>query len=146
MNDHEDVQRLLRLKRYETPGETYFENFLEDFKERQRSELLQRSSRSILFERIGVWFSETPGTQWALPAAAAVAIGTGVFLAGNFTAENEVPASTIAEASELPSFPESNEGTIKLQLPRVDGNKPDAVQPSFGKVIPASVRASLREL
>jgi hypothetical protein len=33
--------RLIRLKRYETPGEVYFENFMDEFRERQRSEALR---------------------------------------------------------------------------------------------------------
>lgn len=54
MKDSEDVQRLIRLKRYETPGDEYFESFLEQFKERQRSEMLHRSARGLLLEQAGL--------------------------------------------------------------------------------------------
>ena len=57
MKDSEDAQRLIRLKRYESPGDEYFRNFLESFKDRQRAELLRRSSRSILAERVAMWFT-----------------------------------------------------------------------------------------
>jgi hypothetical protein len=38
----DQVGRLLRLKRYEQPPPGYFENFLQEFRRRQRDELLRR--------------------------------------------------------------------------------------------------------
>ncbi|BDS08097.1 hypothetical protein NT6N_31370 [Oceaniferula spumae] len=52
-----EVQDLIALKRYEQPDDAYFEEFLDEFHRRQRQELLQRSSRSLFFERVGTWFS-----------------------------------------------------------------------------------------
>ena len=52
-----DLQKLLQLKRHENPGDHYFENFIDDFHSRQRSALLNQSARSLLFERIGTYFS-----------------------------------------------------------------------------------------
>lgn len=52
-----EVQQLIALKRYEQPDDAYFEEFLDEFHRRQRQELLQRSSRSLFFERVGTWFS-----------------------------------------------------------------------------------------
>ena len=37
-DDHEDIAKLLRLKRFEQPSAEYFENFLEEFKVRQRGQ------------------------------------------------------------------------------------------------------------
>ncbi len=81
MNDSEDVQRLIRLKRYETPGEAYYQSFMEDFKERQRAELLRGSARGLLLERIGMWFDELGGAKRLVPAGAmaATAIGLGLY-------------------------------------------------------------------
>ncbi len=53
------VQQLIALKRHEQPDDAYFEEFLEEFHRRQRQELLQRSSFSLFFERLGTWFSGT---------------------------------------------------------------------------------------
>lgn len=55
--DFKDVRELISLKRYEQPDDAYFEEFLDEFHRRQRQELLQRSSRSLFFERVGTWFS-----------------------------------------------------------------------------------------
>ena len=44
IKDSNETDKLLRLKKYETPGEDYFAEFAENFKERQRSELLKQSS------------------------------------------------------------------------------------------------------
>lgn len=52
-----EVQQLIALKRYEQPDDAYFEEFLDEFHRRQRQELLQRSSRSLFFERVSTWFS-----------------------------------------------------------------------------------------
>lgn len=53
----QEVQQLIALKRYEQPDDAYFEEFLDEFHRRQRQELLQRSSRSLFFERVSTWFS-----------------------------------------------------------------------------------------
>jgi hypothetical protein len=147
MKDTDDVQKLIRLKRYETPGEEYFEKFAEEFKDRQRSEMLQRSSRSILAERVSLWFDELHGSKWLIPTgAAAAAIGAGIFLTSTGANENESVESTMAEASavqsELPPFPESTDEIIRLQIPK------SGMSGEFrtGQVLPASVRGSLREL
>jgi hypothetical protein len=39
----DEIGRLLRLKRYEQPPPGYFENFLREFRRRQRDESLRRS-------------------------------------------------------------------------------------------------------
>ena len=45
------IARLLRLKRYEQPPPDYFENFLSEFRRRQRDELLRQPSWRIWFKR-----------------------------------------------------------------------------------------------
>jgi len=52
-----EIQKLIALKRYEQPDDAYFEEFLDEFHRRQRQDLLQRSSRSLFFERVSTWFS-----------------------------------------------------------------------------------------
>jgi hypothetical protein len=82
MSDTNDIQKLIRLKRYEQPRDEYFENFLAEFQRRQRSELLQRSARSLFFERLGTYFSEFGKMQWAAAGVAAcAAIGAVAFFA-----------------------------------------------------------------
>ena len=45
------IERLLRLKRYEQPPPGYFENFLHEFRRRQRDELLRAPLWSIYVDR-----------------------------------------------------------------------------------------------
>jgi hypothetical protein len=52
MDDLTDVQRLLRLKRYEMPAPEYFEDFLGEFQQRQRAEMLKRPLWRIALDRL----------------------------------------------------------------------------------------------
>lgn len=159
MNDSDDVQRLIRLKRYESPGDEYFQSFMEEFKERQRSEMLKQSSRALLFERISMWFDESGGARRLVPAGAfaAAAVGAGLYFAtagsGDATAPAiaGVPADT-SPASPAPYFipPAAGEDTpIELQLPargnRVPGVTDDHLSAAPG-ILPAGARGYLREL
>ena len=48
---NDEIARLLRLKRYEQPPPAYFENFLHEFRRRQRDELLRQPAWRMCFER-----------------------------------------------------------------------------------------------
>ena len=48
---NDEIARLLRLKRYEQPPASYYENFLSEFRRRQRDELLRQPVWRICFER-----------------------------------------------------------------------------------------------
>jgi hypothetical protein len=48
---NDEIARLLRLKRYEQPQPAYFENFLHEFRRRQRDELLRQPVWRICFQR-----------------------------------------------------------------------------------------------
>jgi len=151
------VQKLIRLKRYETPGEAYFENFFEEFKDRQRSELLRQSSCSLLAERVSMWFDEINGRRWLAPAgsAAAAAIGAGVFLTVSGPNETAPPAEEIAEVEarepvtptpvDRTAGPDSFELALPDGAPRVPEFGSDSPAGSPG-VLQAGSRGSLREL
>jgi hypothetical protein len=47
----DEIERLFRLKRYEQSPADYFENFLSEFRRRQRDELLRQTVWRICFER-----------------------------------------------------------------------------------------------
>lgn len=51
MLEEEKIQKMLRLKRYESPGDEYFQEFLEEFQKRQRTEMLKVSSFRLAWER-----------------------------------------------------------------------------------------------
>jgi hypothetical protein len=73
MSEFEDIQRLIRLKKYEQPSKEYLDEFVEEFQRRQRSELLSGSSRSLFFERLGTYASGFSKQTWFAGAGAGLA-------------------------------------------------------------------------
>ncbi len=71
MTDKE-LQELIRLKRFEQPEEGYFEDFLQEFQQRQRSEMLKTSAGSLFVERVKTRFSELGSIRWVIGVSAAV--------------------------------------------------------------------------
>ena len=92
------VQKLIRLKRYETPRDGYFEDFLEEFQQRQRQELLKKSSISLLSERVSTWLRELGSIKWVAGAGVAYAALTIGFVLYSSTTGPEVNQN-IAPAS-----------------------------------------------
>jgi hypothetical protein len=73
---NDEIARLLRLKRYEQPPPAYFENFLHEFRRRQRDELLRQPLWRICFERaqgFGVQYNVRSFASYAAGIAAVVA-------------------------------------------------------------------------
>jgi hypothetical protein len=58
----DDIAQLLRLKRYEQPPASYYENFLSEFRRRQRDELLRQPVWRICFAQVAVESSPVPST------------------------------------------------------------------------------------
>ncbi|MEM8953171.1 MAG: hypothetical protein AAGD22_03375 [Verrucomicrobiota bacterium] len=73
MSEFKELERLLRLKKYEQPREGYYEDFVVEFQRRQRAELLSRSSRSLFFERLGTYASGFSKQTWFAGAGAGLA-------------------------------------------------------------------------
>jgi hypothetical protein len=57
-DDPDDISKLLRLKRFEQPPPEYFEKFLEEFKDRQRAQLLREPAWRIAWDRLVAFFGE----------------------------------------------------------------------------------------
>ena len=72
-SQEEDVQKLIRLKRHESPPEEYFENFLEEFQTRQRGELLKQSSFGLFKDRLATWYRELGSVKLVAATGAAYA-------------------------------------------------------------------------
>jgi hypothetical protein len=71
-----DVHKLLRLKRYEHPTPDYFERFIDEFHDRQRSELLRQPAWKLAWERFADSLPDfrVPRLAYAAVGAAAVAV------------------------------------------------------------------------
>ena len=76
MDEFEKIQKLIRLKKYETPGEDFVSDFVAKFRERQRGEMLKQSALSMFWEQVKMHFSEAPGQKWALATAAVMAMAS----------------------------------------------------------------------
>ena len=76
MNDDEfqDIQRLIRLKRHESPGEGFTEEFLKHFHQRQREEKSRQTSLERFWESLSMRFEELFNPRWALAGAAAALV------------------------------------------------------------------------
>jgi hypothetical protein len=103
-----DVEKLLRLKRYEKPSEEFLDRFMAEFQDRQRSEMLRQSAHGLFFERLSTWAWGMGRWKWVYAggAASALAISGGMFLKTEATAvaaqpQNENAGVEQAE-TELP--------------------------------------------
>jgi len=85
MLDEQQLQKLLRIKRFEQPPPGYFDRALLEFHRRQRQELLRRSVTSIWWERLisSLWNFRVPsyayGAAFGVFVVAATIIGSGVW-------------------------------------------------------------------
>jgi hypothetical protein len=108
-----DIQKLIRLKRYEQPPEDYFDDFLLEFQRRQRSEMLQRPLWQIAWERANLWLEgfRVPAIAYASILVAALGV-TGVIMnsqtAGPSAAIAAVSAPASTFAPTAPTVPVAN--------------------------------------
>lgn len=159
MTEFEEIQKLIRLKRHERPPEGFMEEFLNAFQQRQRSEILRRSARSLLWERVTTYFSEmvNPKWAWATATVAAVAVlglalrphdGAGLQVVQN-PSQNEEGSFEVSgfAATEPNAFMANVENYLKAKEFEPDGGpspqkmvmKPRIVQPKQGEMIPAGL-------
>jgi hypothetical protein len=109
MRDESDIQRLLRLKRYEQPPPEYFEQFLREFQQRQRAEILREPLWKIAFNRLQALMSEMTFSKFAYAGAtAAVLLIAGVtsfkiINGGNAGAPLTVTGPALAQVGGGPS-------------------------------------------
>ena len=80
--DFSELQKLLRLKRLETPGEEYFDRFVDAFHSYQRREILQEEPWyakvvEVLFEP---WVAGVPRLATVAASAACLLAGVAFFL------------------------------------------------------------------
>lgn len=74
MDDFTELQRLLRLKRHETPAEDFFEDFMRDLHHAQRAEMLKRSVWRIAVDRLESLWPQVPVGRYAYGGSCAAAL------------------------------------------------------------------------
>jgi|APTNR8051073442_1049403.scaffolds.fasta_scaffold03301_7 hypothetical protein len=139
MSDFEHIQNLIRLKRHEKPDESFVEDFLTSFHQRQREDLLKRSARSLVLERISTYLANFFAPKWAYAGVAAVAAIALTLFAVNRPASTQsgnnqpeiaatkgavpAPEPKVATAPPTPSVPKDEFG---VELPFI-GFAPEGV-------------------
>jgi hypothetical protein len=100
---NDDIAQLLRLKRYEQPPASYYENFLSEFRLRQRDELRHQPLWSICIERAQEFaFRHNVRLLAAYPAGiAAVVACTAVILITIY--QQPEPAQVTLQSSPVPA-------------------------------------------
>jgi hypothetical protein len=137
--DDDDIALLLRLKRDEQPPANYYENFLSEFRRRQRDHLLRQPLLSICVERAQNFVLRLDVRSVApYPAAIAAVLVCGAVVSIRIYQQPE-PAQVTLQSSSVPGPRRYTEGELNLAppvlIPTFNGN------PSF---LPA--RRSIRLL
>lgn len=133
MDDFTELQRLLSLKRHETPSEDFFADFMRDFHQAQRAEMLKRSVWRIAFDRLESLWPEMPVGRYAYAGGCAAALlVAGVTSARIMNAPVAVQDTSagfkrVAAAAPKVDFYASHP---VLGLAELDFNKPGPASPS----------------
>jgi hypothetical protein len=68
------LKNLMALKKYEQPEDGFIDNFVSEFRERQRRELLKSSSFTLFKERFQIWFSGLVEPRYAAATVLAIVL------------------------------------------------------------------------
>ena len=101
----DDIAQLLRLKRYEQPPASYYENFLSEFRRRQRDELLRQPVWRICFERAHGFALRHNVRPY--PAGVAVVVACAAVVSIKIYQQPE-HVQIAVESSPVPSTPPAN--------------------------------------
>ena len=120
-DEFKDLQRLLRLKRYEVPPPDYFEDFLIDFHRRQRAELLKRPLWRLVMDRIEGALPTFSPSRYAYAGACATVVAATVLASTHILATGPAGTSTLAATSVATSVPHRpGAGFIVKASPRIN--------------------------
>jgi len=139
---YEKVEKLLHLKRYEHPPEGFYERFLTDLHDRQRVEIMQRSSWSLFWDRVETWFWSVGNRKRVyLIGIAYAAVMIGLYLRaadGDGMVKNGSDSDNSATVAYGIGTP--NQNGNEFGSPG-SGNK----KPSNESLVPAGIKSFLRE-
>jgi hypothetical protein len=96
--DENQLQALLRLKRYEQPPAGYFENLLERVHRRQREEMLRRSAWQLALDRVRAFFAPLQ-MDWRHAGAMAAVLVAGIFAIRVAIPDRAADSPQIAQAA-----------------------------------------------
>jgi len=107
MSEPSEIQKLIRLKRYERPPEDYFEDFLLEFQRRQRAEMLKRPIWAIAWERANLWLEgfRVPAIAYASALVAAAGVTGLILTSQDNPASNQVASADLAPSASISVAP-----------------------------------------
>jgi hypothetical protein len=101
MSDFDEIQRIIRLKRFEQPGPNYVEETLQRFHRRQSAELIHRPLWRLALDRMSVHMgSALAGPQLAYATALIAVAITAVTVFGPRLREMGAVASNNADSNQ----------------------------------------------
>jgi hypothetical protein len=113
-NDQDDISKLLRLKRFEQPPPEYFETFLQEFKDRQRGELLRERAWKIGWDRLCAFFGEQMPARIGYGMATAAVLVTAAIASVDILESR--PIEVVASAPAQQDVPEQTDAlTLNTQ-------------------------------
>lgn len=144
--DDETIQKLMRLKRHETPPEGYFDDFLTEFHRRQRQDVLKRSSFTLFMERLNTYLSDPRSQGWAYAPVVAAFLVAFYCIIG-FTDDSPMPSLPSVAAVEYfqqqqqqTSLGEADLTTVAYRGPTtLLGDLPQAEKPDQAAVFPSNL-------
>ena len=102
----DDISQLLRLKRYEQPPASYYENFLSEFRRRQRDRLLRQSVLTICLERAQNFVFQLDVRSLApYPAAIAAVLVCGAVVSIRIHQQSDTTQLAVQSSPVPPSSP-----------------------------------------
>ena len=124
--DDDDIALLLRLKRDEQPPPAYYENFLSEFRRRQRDQLLRQSVLAICLDRAQNFVLRLDVRSLApYPAAVVAVLVCGAAVTIRIYQQPE-PAQVTLQSSPVPGPRGNAEGELNLAppvlIPTFNGN------------------------
>ena len=114
MKDFKQTRRLIRLKRYEQPPRGYHDDFLNEFRERQRSELLRRSSMQLFVERLAAFTSDMGKSRWLIGGALAYGLVALIMMA------DQAEEAEVEQVRTLMSEPMTQVNVSPLLNPQIN--------------------------
>jgi hypothetical protein len=101
-DEPDEISKLLRLKRFEQPPPEYFEKFLDEFKDRQRAQLLREPVWRIAWDRVVAFLGEQ------MPARIGYGVAsTAVLVAAAIASFNILENRPIEIVASAPPAPQS---------------------------------------
>lgn len=136
--DDDDIALLLRLKRDEQPPPAYYENFLSEFRRRQRDQLLRQSVLTICLERAQNFVFRLDVRSLApYPAAIAAVLVCGAVVTIRIYQQPEPAQVTRQSSPPVPTRPSITDRELDFAPPEFT--------PTFD-TLPAVLRPNSRDI